>query len=118
MKFCYFQAFFSPLFDISSFFLAHPNHVCSVILYLVLALYNLNCFLGEEEVKGESDRSLYVRRWNPTTYTLGELHEVVLHKDHSNANLKKKDCSFLAEIKCFHFYPISGLINFTIVFVL
>jgi ubiquitin carboxyl-terminal hydrolase 47 len=44
----------------------------------------------DESVKGDDDRSVYVRCWNPSTYTLGDFNEVVLHKDHSNANLKKE----------------------------
>ena len=46
----------------------------------------------DEQVQCDDDLSVYVRRWSPSEYTLGPFDEVVMHKDTSNAKLKKEVC--------------------------
>lgn len=43
-----------------------------------------------ERVTCDDDLSIYVRRWNPSTYILDEFQEVVLHTDTSISNFKNE----------------------------
>ena len=68
----------------------------------------LDFLLGPEQVTCADDLSIFVRKWNPSTFVLDDFQEVVLRKDATIANLKKMVITCLVIV--FHlFFVCAGV---------